>query len=97
MKEPLMIDDQIILFGEGNLPPEKQAALERMEAIFRADEAAKVWEEAANVCRALHSSIDYEIGHGKDMGERGAGYQEACDDIEAHCVELRAKIGAEHD
>jgi hypothetical protein len=41
----------------------------RVESAIRADESAKVWEEAANVCRALYSSIDHEIGHGKDMGE----------------------------
>jgi hypothetical protein len=61
-----------------------------VESAIRADEAAKVWEAAAKVCRALHSSIDHEIAHGKDMGQRGAGYQAACDDIEAHCDELRA-------
>ena len=46
-KEPSMIDDQILLFGEGNLPPEKLAALERMEKRIRSDETAKVREECA--------------------------------------------------
>ena len=44
-----LLDDQILLFGEGNLPPEKLAALERMESATRADERAKVIEECAKV------------------------------------------------
>ena len=56
MKEPLLIDDQILLFGEGNVPPEKLAALERMESAIRADERAKVIEECALVIdRDIHT------------------------------------------
>ena len=36
-----LIDDQILLFGKGDLPPEKLAALERMESAVRADPSAK--------------------------------------------------------
>jgi hypothetical protein len=52
-----LLDDQILLFGEGNLPPEKLVALERMEHAIRADERAKVIEECAKV--ADDSDPDY--------------------------------------
>ena len=68
-----LLDDQILLFGEGNLPPEKLAALERMEHAIRADERAKVIEECAyaerekELVEALEPFADFF-----DWSEKGA-------------------------
>ena len=67
MKEPSFIDDQIILFGEGNLPPEKLAALERMEQAIRADEAAKVREQCAKAVEAMIDKAASDLGDRADM------------------------------
>jgi hypothetical protein len=76
-----LLDDQILLFGEGNLPPEKLAALERMESAIRADERAKVVEECA-------LAIDRDI-HTYDSEMRSYA--------EGFAAAIRAKIGAEHE
>ncbi len=59
-----LLDDQILLFGEGNLPPEKLAALERMEHAIRADERAKVIEECVKVLCELET---WEVTEGGSM------------------------------
>jgi hypothetical protein len=90
-KEPGQIDDQILLFGEGNLPPEKLAALERMEKRIRADEAAKVRAATIEECAKIVEQVECDWVDGSNRPVASPLLFEAAANIRA----IRAK-GAEH-
>ena len=92
MKEPgqMAYEAWVKAYGGTSIPWDKLGDDERdewaaVESAIRADEAAKVWEEAA---KAVEAMID------KDASDRGDRADMALLDAAAA---LRAKIGTEHD